>query len=295
MSRTDGQDRSNTITPLGHLRPGQPITPAVLVAHGDRAYEPPTILPQRHLGIGTQRKIAIIGSAPTIDQTPWFDPSWEIWAHATIHTLCRRVDRYFDLHPWSWIESKGSPGYLSWLKREKAPIFLAELRQEVPSSVRYPLDRILSEFPRYFTSHTAYMVALALTEGVSHLGFFGIHYQLGSEYAEQRAGAEFWAGIAAGRGVQLVIPPTSPLCHEPKELYAYESHAEGEPAKKRKARKHADRVDAKIDGLHLRVGLTIEESERTAHPGVEMAKDLVNMRRMMEGKPAVLPNGEPAW
>ena len=294
MARTDGADRTNSIVPLGHLRPGQPITPAVLVANGDRIYEPPPILPKRPLGV-QMRKIALVGSAPTIDQTPWFDPSWEIWAHATVHTLTRRVDRYFDLHPWSWIVSKGSPGYLNWLKREHAPIFMAERQLDVPSSVRYPLDRILSEFPRYFSSHAAYMVALALTEGVSHLGFFGIHYQLGSEYAEQRANAEFWAGVAAGRGVQLVIPPLSPFCHEPKTLYAYESHAEGAPAEQRRQRKQVDRVDAKIDGLHLRIGVTLDESERTAHAGMELSKDLVNMRRQAEGQPALLPNGESAW
>ena len=82
-----------------------------------RVPHPPPVIPQPVASVGRLRKIALIGSAPTVDLAPWYDPSWEIWAHATVYPYCKRVDRYFDLHPWKWISEKPMPGYLEWLKR----------------------------------------------------------------------------------------------------------------------------------------------------------------------------------
>ena len=186
--------------------------------------ESPPVIAQPVAGVGRLRKIALIGSAQTVNLAPWYDPSWEIWAHATVHPYCKRVDRYFDLHPWAWISTKPVPGYLAWLKGLKTPIYMQRKFRDVPASVRYPQERILAEFPRYITSHVGWMIGLALTEGVTHLGFYGIHYALDEEHKKQRAGCEFWMGLAAGRGVQLVNPPGSPLMREPSWLYGYESH-----------------------------------------------------------------------
>ena len=191
---------------------------------GVRAADPPPVIPQPVAGMGRLRKIALIGSAATVNLAPWYDPSWEIWAHATTHHYCKRVDRYFDLHPWKWISEKPVPGYLEWLKQLRTPIFMQRKFRDVPASVRYPQERMLAEYPRYFTSHAAWMIALALSEGVTHLGFYGIHYALDEEHKKQRTGCEYWMGVAVGRGVQIVNPPGSPLLREPGWLYGYESH-----------------------------------------------------------------------
>lgn len=181
------------------------------------------------VGIGRLRKVAIVGNAPTWQFAPFEDPTWEIWSHTSTQSMVRRVDRYFELHPktfWT-IQKKWHPDYVGWLKANRVPILMQERYRDVPASVKYPKDRVLAEFRPYFTSQTAWMIALALTEGVTHLGFFGVHYAHHSEYATQRAGCEYWMGIAEGRGVQLVLPPTNPLLQEPSRLYGYESHDEG--------------------------------------------------------------------
>jgi hypothetical protein len=100
---------------------------------------------------------------------------------------------------------------------------MQEKYRDVPQSIRYPRERILSEFRRYITSQTGWMIALALTEGVTHLGFYGIHYDHQDERGWQLACAEYWVGLAEGRGVQIAIPPGSPLLRNPL-LYGYESH-----------------------------------------------------------------------
>lgn len=180
-------------------------------------------------GLGRLRKIAIIGNAPTVHHAPWDDPSWEIWAHATSEQYCQRVDRYFDLHPklfWSKAK-KRAPHYQRWLKQLDVPIFMQRHYHEIPRSIAYPRVRVLSEFRRYMTSQAAWMIALALTEGVTHIGLFGVHYACDQEHAAQRAGCEYWLGVAEGRGVQIVLPEGNPILRTPSRLYGYESHDEG--------------------------------------------------------------------
>ncbi len=99
---------------------------------------------------------------------------------------------------------------------------------EVPASVKYPFPQMITEFPRgYMTNTVSYMVALALQEGVTHLAVYGCHYDTGSEYGPQRGSAEYWLGLAEGRGVQVLIPPGCDLLNRPSLLYGYESHPNG--------------------------------------------------------------------
>lgn len=195
----------------------------------------PVARPGRPLPPGTKltRKIAILGthSASLID-TPWFDPSWELHAHATGHLWYkRRPDVYYDLHPPACWKRGGKKTalYPKWLAQNTVPIYMQQHYPEVPASIEYPKRRILAEFgsPRpYFTNHVAWIIALALTEGVSTIGLFGINYSIETEYQIQRACCEYWIGRAAERGVQVIIPEESTLLREPLGLYGYESHDE---------------------------------------------------------------------
>jgi len=185
------------------------------------------------------RKIALIGTAPTVRFAPWADRSWEVWAHASAGRVARRVDRYVDLHPPHVFQDQRKNGrlnYYEWLKALRTPIYMQEHYPEIPASVRYPRERILAEFLPYVSSTGAWMVALALTEGATTIGCFGMHYSFGSEYAEQRAGFEFWLGVASGRGCRLVTPEGCPLLREPVGLYGYETHATPADYAARKAR-----------------------------------------------------------
>lgn len=147
--------------------------------------------------------------------------------------MCRRdPDLLFDLHPPElWRDPKKKtwdPKYWAWLKTNRVPIMMQNVYEDVPSSIRYPLETIVTEFPRgYMTNHVAYMTALALTEGVTHIGVFGCDYDTGSEYGPQRGCAEYWLGLAEGRGVHVQIPPLCDLLNRPSLMYGYESHPGG--------------------------------------------------------------------
>ena len=99
---------------------------------------------------------------------------------------------------------------------------------DVPASIKYPLEQVVTEFPwGYMTNTVAYMIALALMEGVTHIGIFGADYVGASEYLAQRGCCEYWLGVAEGRGVHLRFPPGCDLLNRPHLLYGYESHPNG--------------------------------------------------------------------
>ena len=184
-------------------------------------------------GLGRLRKVACLGGASTVQYAPWHDLTWELWSHASTRHLCKRdPDLLFDLHPpelWRDPTKKTwDPKFLTWLKTNRIPIMMQAVYEEAPASMKYPFEQMITEFPRgYMTNQLAYMVALALMEGVSHLGVFGCDYTTGTEYGPQRGSAEYWLGIAEGRGVQVLLPPTSDLLGKPSLLYGYESHPNG--------------------------------------------------------------------
>jgi len=190
-------------------------------------------LGRTHSSIRTTRKIGILGAhTPSLADAPWTDPSWELHGHASAHSWYRReIDFYYDLHPPScWTRGgKKTALYPKWLAKNTVPIYMQKHYPEVPASIPYPKGRILTEFgfPRpYFTNHVAWIIALALTEGVSTIGLFGINYGILTEYQIQRACCEYWIGRAVERGVHIIIPEQSTLLREPAKLYGYESHDE---------------------------------------------------------------------
>jgi hypothetical protein len=84
----------------------------------------------------------------------------------------------------------------------------------IPNSVTFPIERILSGpagHPDYFTSTIAYMIALAIDEGYTTIGLYGIDLIVGQEWFYQKPCAEFWLGVCHGMKLQIDIPFPSAL------------------------------------------------------------------------------------
>ena len=181
----------------------------------------------------TTRKVGLIGShMPSLTDCPWKDQSWELWAHASSRSFYKREpDVFFEMHSRErWIRSgkKGS-SYFKWLQRNTVPMYMQKRHEDIPAAIEYPLGRVLQEFAQgrpYFTNTIAYMIALALTEGVTHLGLWGVNYSAQSEYGIQRGCAEYWLGRAIQADVHVILPEQCSLLKEPALLYGYESHDE---------------------------------------------------------------------
>lgn len=233
--------------------------------------------PPSRPGPGALRKVGILGGHPaSLRQAPWDDPTWEWWSHAsTVRMLRVEPHRLIDIHPphcFTTQKKNGFADYYEFLRRTHIPIYMQRVVPEIPTSVKYPRDIIKSLWPGVpFGSQTAWMVALALLEGVTHLGFWGVSYEHKTEYSRQRANAEHWVGIARGSGVQIVLPKSTPFCREPVEDYGYQSHDTAEKTQALKdeviaARNNDGPVGPKFDPSRLIPVETVE--------GLEVARQL---------------------
>jgi len=174
-------------------------------------------------------KVAFIGMTQSHAEAPWTDPSWMLAVHPCCHTIVQREpDWWFDLHPPSQFRKpKGwHRNYLKWLQTLRVPIFMQKEWDDIPMAIRFPKERILSEYRPYFTNHVAWMIALAMTEGVKEIGVYGCEYSSDAERGLQRGSLEYWLGRFEQAGGRVHLPIKSTLLARPKELYGYQSHDE---------------------------------------------------------------------
>lgn len=214
-------------------------------------------------------KVAIIGCTLSRKYTPWHDPSWTLVTHCSARKFClREPEWYMDLHPPACFrtERKGwHTNYHSWLKSLQTPIFMQEEWDDIPMAVRYPRERILAEYRPYFTNHCAWMIALAMTEGVRTIGLFGCQYGASTEYAVQRGSLEYWLGRFEQGGGQVVLPPQySDVLGYPGKLYGYESHDAdtGKLVPEYKRPRHDDPKPTLPDGRTLTILDGLKPDER---------------------------------
>lgn len=123
---------------------------------------------------------------------------------------------------------------LNWLKSHPGPVYTSVVRDGYPGMVAFPLEAVLNSKmdsnggAPYFNSTAAYAIAFAVYLGVKKISLFGLDYTLANaHHAEKgRACCEFWLGIAAARGIGIVVPETSSLldaCEpEKRRLYGYD-------------------------------------------------------------------------
>ena len=83
----------------------------------------------------------------------------------------------------------------------------------VGKAKQFPREDVLSIRPNhYFTSSIAWVIGLAIFEKVDTIGLFGVDLFLTKEYQRERPNIENIIGFAQGRGINIVIANTSPIC-----------------------------------------------------------------------------------
>jgi hypothetical protein len=115
-------------------------------------------------------------------------------------------------------ESLRSKDYFERLAETPQPIYMHEQHEDIPSSVKYPLDEVRESvfkgFPRgvwseqndWYNSSPAYMIALAIHEGATSIGLYGIDVRDDSEFHYESPCLEYLIGLSVGRGIEIVIP-----------------------------------------------------------------------------------------
>ncbi len=172
-------------------------------------------------------KIALVGFCEgTRNLAPYNDPEFTIVGLNRGYIFMPRIDIFFEMHGpdvYRW-EIRRPAGHIQWMKEFKGPIYQHVADPEIPNSIAYPLQEVtedigvncfrlmkdatvqpMSKDP-YLSSSIAYQVALAIHEGYGEIHMYGIDLNTDSEYAWQKPGVEFLLGIAAARGIKVVIP-----------------------------------------------------------------------------------------
>lgn len=176
-------------------------------------------------------KVAIIGANESYKRAPFCHQEWEIWGCNSLWKQCTNADgvfcadRWFELHPMSVQTAEEMKAIAD------CPVPIYTLKDEAKwacRSIVYPLRDITARYHvKYFTCTFAYQIAMAIYEGFTDIGLFGIDLDVGTarERTVEKACVEFWLGVAYGKGINIHLPEESALCHQ-EYLYGYDYHEE---------------------------------------------------------------------
>lgn len=200
-------------------------------------------------------KCVIVGCASSKDIVPWDYPDAEYWGVNNLFNVPLKkshFDRWFEIHS-IWIDPRtgkllrrGSedfrgqpvPEYMKMLGAlSPTPVYMQKYWADmIPNSVQYPLGDILKFFiepnerkpwgmsidmGRYLTNTISIELVLAIYEGFKSIEIWGVDMAVGTEYANQRPSCEYWAGVAAGMGIDVFIPPEADLL-KTRFIYGFE-------------------------------------------------------------------------
>lgn len=167
-----------------------------------------------------RKKVAIVGGGGGSEHAPLTDPTWEIWGvNAVVRPCCVRnalaeptafrADRWFELHDLTErvCRNRRAKGYIKWLAQMPVPLYQFHGRRDAKHSVQYPIDKIVSYFGGldYFACTFAYELALAIMEGFTTIGLYGVELSSAREALVERPCVEAWLGFALGRGVEVLV------------------------------------------------------------------------------------------
>lgn len=181
-------------------------------------------------------KLAIVGAEErTRGLAPWDDPEYDIWVLNEYATAewCKRCTSVLQLHPayvYTSPNNEKDPLHWDWLQSTDIPVYMQEVDQRVPSSIKYPLDEINKEFlstltydgvsVKNFDASICYAVALALYLEYDSIDIYGVELVYDLHYRKQQTNFSFWVGVATGRKVPVDMHCSRGLFDH--SLYAYE-------------------------------------------------------------------------
>lgn len=222
-----------------------------------------------------RKKVALIGfEEANLRSAPYDDAEWEVWGFnmgnrmGIMHDAngCFRADRWFDLHP----EAPQSALDMAWINQCPMPLYLPTVFGTNPYATQYPLNDVEDFFKKeygigpYWASSFAYALALAIVEGFTTIGIYGINLNWGRERVVERGNLEFWLGLALGRGIDIKFSPDCRLLTHPAR-YGIEYYEE----KDQVIRDCGELVRQLLSGKEFKAGIDHELQMR--HEAIEDA------------------------
>lgn len=150
------------------------------------------------------KKVAIVGYAhPSKIDAPFDDPEFQIWGMNQYFYRIPRKTLWFEMH-YTNVNQIEDGKYKGWLMSTDIPIVMHKKTEEIPGSMRFPVDTISVLYGEYFNCTADYMISLAIWMGYEEIGIYGINPI--NEYEYEKRGIEYWIGVARGRGIKVYWP-----------------------------------------------------------------------------------------
>lgn len=164
-------------------------------------------------------KVCIMGAGYGAKEAPLEDASWSVWALNAVGPRDSqnrlRADRWFELHQ----RIAQSADDMIWVEKCPMPIYVPpDMMEYTPMAIRFPLERVEHTFQSPYWSCTfAYQIALAMMEGFTDIGLFGVELAYGTprERTVEWACVSWWMGYAEAKGVTFYLPEQSRLGRHP--------------------------------------------------------------------------------
>ncbi len=158
------------------------------------------------------KTVAIVGTSQASREMANMEPpEVEIWGLQSAESFLDRYDRWFQIHNKEAIDLSVPTEKNEFYRTCGIPVYVTQSDHCLPTGVMYPFAQIGYRFRDYWTNTIAYMLALAVHEEYEEIHMWGVDMATGTEYAQERPCVEFWLGLAAGRGITITVPDSSPL------------------------------------------------------------------------------------
>lgn len=182
------------------------------------------------------KKVAIVGGAPSRKEAPISDPTWEIWGLGPRQLKLPRVTRWFEMHSkeqlinyYDVVRGGYFKKHWTFLQRLKCPVYTQRTFPDLPNSVEYPLEDVIEDVGKCFTSSVSYMLGLAIHEKFEGIGIWGVNMASKKEYKYQWPAVQYLLALARKRGIHVYLPescpitiPKKPKLVKTKILYGYD-------------------------------------------------------------------------
>jgi hypothetical protein len=130
-----------------------------------------------------------------------------------------QMDRFFEVHTREHLQRRAGMAYfnhLQWMQEFDGSVYMLEVDPNIPNATAIPVETLTEKFfpfgeHPYFTSTVSYMLAMAIMEEPDEIKLFGIDFSTKEERTHQRQGTEYFIGWAAGAGIKVTVPATSPI------------------------------------------------------------------------------------
>jgi len=193
-----------------------------------------------------EKHVAILGLGPSLDdyvgitkrlgaRSKYSDEVWGINALGDIIN-CDMIFHMDDVRIQE-IRAKARPdsniaAMIKWMKSTQTPIMTSRPHPDYPSSLEFPLQKVMDYFRwnGYFNNTAAYAVAYAIYKGFTRISLFGIDFTYPNSHDAERGRAcvEYWIGVALEKGIIVEVPQSSTLIDamypERERWYGYDTY-----------------------------------------------------------------------